>query len=87
MMGGRVVIDTILNMLMIFLIFTAFFMVFTKNLLNSVIALQIFGTILVVIFLILQAPGVALAEALIAAGLTTGFFVITINKTEYRRNE
>jgi len=83
MIGGKIVIDIIFNMLMVFLIFTAFFMVFTKDLLNSVIALQIFGAIMVVIFLILQAPGVALAEALIAAGLTTGFFVITINKTGY----
>lgn len=76
-------IDIIFNILMIFLIITAFFMVFTKDISNSVITLPIFGAILVVIFVILQAPGVALAEAVITAGLTTGFFVITINKTEY----
>lgn len=75
-------IDIILNILMIFLIVTAFFIVFTKDMLNSVIALSIFGAILVVIFEILQAPGAAVAEAVIAAGLTTVFFVITINKTE-----
>ncbi|ERJ11391.1 Na(+)/H(+) antiporter subunit B [Haloplasma contractile] len=74
-------IDLILNILMIFLIFTAFFMVFTKDLLNSVITLPLFGAILVVVFVILQAPGVALAEVVIATGLTTGFFVITLNKT------
>lgn len=83
MIGDKIVIDIILNVLMMFLLITAFFMVFTKNLLSSVIALPIFGTILVVIFVILQAPDAALAEAVIAAGLTTGFFVITINKTEY----
>ncbi|WP_088102911.1 Na(+)/H(+) antiporter subunit B [Halalkalibacter urbisdiaboli] len=76
-------IDIILNMLMIFLIITAFFMVFTKDISTSVIALPIFGAILVVIFVILQAPGPAMAEAVIAAGLTTVFFVITINHTEY----
>ena len=76
-------IDIIFNILMAFLIFTAFFMVFTKDMLNSVITLPIFGSILVVIFVILQAPGAALAEAVIAAGLTTGFFVITLNKTGY----
>lgn len=75
--------DIIFNILIIFLIITAFFMVLTKDTLNSVIALPIFGAILVVIYVILQAPGAALAEAVIAAGLTTGFFVITINKTEY----
>lgn len=76
-------INIILNILMTFLIITAFFMVFTKDMVNSVITLSIFGAILVVIFIILQAPSAALAEAVIAAGLTTGFFVITINKTEY----
>lgn len=76
-------IDIILNILMMFLIITAFFIVFTKDILISVIALPIFGAILVVIFVILQAPSAALAEAVITAGLTTGFFVITLNKTEY----
>ncbi|MBM7571709.1 Na(+)/H(+) antiporter subunit B [Aquibacillus albus] len=75
--------DIIFNMLMIFLVITAFFMVFTKDISTAVIALPIYGAILVVIFVILQAPGPAIAEAVIAAGLTTVFFVITINKTEY----
>jgi len=81
--GGNLVMDILLNMLMIFLIFTAFFMVFTKDTLTSVIVLPIFSAILVIIYVILQSPSAALAEAVIAAGLTTGFFVITINKTEY----
>ncbi|WP_100407609.1 Na(+)/H(+) antiporter subunit B [Bacillus solitudinis] len=76
-------IDILFNLLMIFLLITAFFMVFTKDISNSVITLPIFGTILVVIFVILQAPGIALAEAVMTAGLMTVFFVITINKTEY----
>lgn len=75
-------INIIFNMLMIFLLFAAFFLVFTKDLLNSVITLFIFSSILVVIYVILQAPDAALAETVIAAGLTIGFFVITINKTE-----
>lgn len=76
-------IDIIFNLLMIFLIFTSFFMVFTKDILNSVIVLPIFSTILAAVYVILQAPSAALAEAVIAAGLTTCFFVITINKTEH----
>lgn len=83
MIGGKVVIDILLNLLMVFLIITAIFMVFTKDISNSVITLPIFGAILVIIFVILQAPGVALAEAVMTAGLTTIFFVITLNKTEY----
>jgi len=74
-------VDLILNILMIFLLFAAFFVVFTKNLLNSVIILFIFSTILVVIYVILQAPDAALAEAVIAAGLTIAFLVITVNRT------
>jgi multicomponent Na+:H+ antiporter subunit B len=87
MTGGKVVIYVILNMLMIFLLFTAFFAVFTKNLLNSIITLAIFSAILIVIFVILQAPDAALAEAVIGAGLTLAFFVITINKTKDWQNE
>ena len=68
--------------LLLFLLVTAFFAVFTDNILKAVISLSVFSAIMVVIFIILQAPDVALAEAVIAAGLTTGFFVITINKTE-----
>jgi energy-converting hydrogenase B subunit D len=81
------VIDIIFNLLMIFLIVTAFFIVFSQDISHSVITLPIFGAILVVIFVILQAPGVALAEAVMTSGLTTVFFVITLNKTEYGRNE
>lgn len=87
MIGGKVVMDIIFNLLMIFLLITAFFMVRTKDISNSAFALPIFGGLLVVIFVILQAPSAALAEAVITTGLTTVFFVITINKTEFRRNE
>lgn len=72
--------DVILNILMIFLLFTAFFVVFTKNLLNSVIILFIYSAILVIVYVILQSPDAAMAEAVIGAGLTIAFFVITINK-------
>ncbi|MEC3884946.1 hydrogenase subunit MbhD domain-containing protein [Halobacillus sp. HZG1] len=80
-------IDIIFNLLLIFLVITAFFIAFSKDLAQSVLTLPIFGTILVVIFVILQAPGVALAEVVMTAGLTTLFFVITINKTEHGRND
>ncbi len=75
-------ITIIFNILLLFLLLTAFTAVFTDNIFNSVIVLSVFSGILVVVFIILQAPDVALAEAVIAAGLTTSFFIITINKTE-----
>ncbi|WP_246050119.1 Na(+)/H(+) antiporter subunit B [Aquibacillus sediminis] len=79
--------DMIVTLLMIFLLVTAFFMVFTKQTANAVIAFPIFGSILVVLFVIFQAPSVAMAEAVITAGLATGFFVITFNKTKDSRKE
>jgi uncharacterized MnhB-related membrane protein len=74
-------------MLMIFLLFTAYFALFTEDLLISVINLFLFSTILIVVFVILQAPDAALAEAVIGAGLTIAFFVITINETGAWGNE
>ena len=69
-------------LLLFFLIATAIYAVSTHNLLNSIVALSIFSANLVVIFAILQAPDVALVEAVVATGITTAFFVITLNKLE-----
>ncbi|MFW5984861.1 MAG: Na(+)/H(+) antiporter subunit B [Halanaerobiaceae bacterium] len=74
--------NLILPVLFIFLIITASTAIFTTNLINSVISLSVFSGILVLIFVFLQAPDVAMAEAVISAGITTSFFIITINKTE-----
>lgn len=82
--GGK---SVILNIFMVFLIITACFMVFTKDVSSAVITLPIYGAILVIIFVVLQAPGPAVAEAVILAGFTSVLFVLTINKTEYRQNE
>ena len=72
----------IIYLLLFFLIVTATYAVNTHNLLNSIIALSIFSANLVVIYTILQAPDVALVEAVVATGITTAFFVITLNKLE-----
>ncbi len=72
----------IIYLLLIFLIVTAIYSVGTHNLLNAVIALSIFSANLVIIFIILQAPDVALVEAVVATGISTAFFVITLNKLE-----
>lgn len=72
--------EIILILLLLFTILTAIFAVFTDNLINSIISLSLFSGALVVVFLLLQAPDVALAEVVIASGITTGFFVITIDK-------
>ncbi|WP_027339097.1 Na(+)/H(+) antiporter subunit B [Halonatronum saccharophilum] len=75
-------IELILYILLSFLVVAAFAVIFSDDLLSCLIILSIFSAVLVIVFVIFQAPDVALAEAVIAAGITTGFFVITINKTE-----
>lgn len=78
-------IQSIIYLLLLFILLAAFFAVFASNLISSLIALSILSSNLIVLFVILQAPDVALAEVVIASGITTGFFIITINKTGGRR--
>ena len=75
----------ILYILLVFTLFSAAVVVFADNLVNSVIGLSIFSSSLVVIFLIFQAPDVALTEIVIGSGITTGLFIVTIDKTGGRR--
>ena len=56
-----------------------------KDLVNAVIALASVSLIAAILFYLLQAPDVAMAEAVIGTGLTTAIFLVTIRRTE--RNE
>lgn len=78
-------VELVLYLLVALILLTAFFAVFTDQLVNAVIALSLFSSSMVVIFLVLQAPDVALAEIVIDSGLTTGFFIIAIDKTGGKR--
>lgn len=71
---------SIVAVLLTLILLSAFFAVFTSDLVNSVIALSILSSAMAIVFLLLQAPDVALAEIVIASGITTGFFIITIDK-------
>jgi energy-converting hydrogenase B subunit D len=51
------------------------------DLIASVVACAAVSLIASVLFYLLQAPDVAMAEAAIGAGLTTAIFVIAIRKT------
>lgn len=57
----------------------------SKDLLFSVIFLAAVSLNLAVVFLVLQAPDIAITEAAVNAGLTTLIYVIALNKT--RRHE
>ncbi len=58
-----------------------------RDLLSSVIALAALSLILSFEFYLLQAPDVAIAEAGIAAALTTAIFVLAIKKTRRKEEE
>lgn len=70
------------------LVFAALYAIRQKDLLYGVIATGVISLLLSVIFLMLQAPDVALTEAAIGIALTTIAFVITIrNTTRYEGEE
>ena len=75
-------VDFLLGFLILLLVGTAAFALFTDKLLNSIITLSRFSVLMVIILIVLKAPDLAMAEAVIAAGIMTSFFVITIDKTE-----
>jgi len=58
-----------------------------KDLLNAVIATAFVSLIAAILFFLLHAPDVAMAEASIGAALTTAIFVIAIRKTTRSEEE
>jgi len=69
------------------LVFSALYAIKQKDLLYAVIATGVISLILSVVFLMLQAPDVALTEAAIGIALTTIAFVITIRNTSRYEND
>ncbi len=66
----------------------AYFAIKTNDLISSVLASSVVSLMASILFLILQAPDVAMTEAAIGAGLTTFVFLIAIRKTErYEKHE
>ena len=63
---------------LIMLFFSAFFALWFRNLLYSILSLGVFSLVLALEFYILRAPDVAIAEAAIGAGLSTTIFIITL---------
>ncbi len=68
--------------LCIVLIIAAIFAIIQKDLMLAIIGTGAISVILSILFLILQAPDVALTEAAIGVALTTIIFVIAIKKTK-----
>jgi energy-converting hydrogenase B subunit D len=60
------------------LVISAFFAIWFRDLLSSVIALGVFSLVLSVEFYLLHAPDVAIAEAAIGAGLNTAIYIVAL---------
>jgi len=71
----------ILILLSVPIIVFALLAVHAKDLLFSVVFLVVVSISLALIFLVLQAPDIAITEAAVNAGLTTLIYVIAIKKT------
>ncbi len=67
--------------LCVVLIVAALFAIIQRDLMLAVIGTGAVSVILSILFLILQAPDVALTEAAIGIALTTIIFIITLKKT------
>ncbi len=77
-------LSIIFIILSIVLILAAFISFFLRDLLASVISFSVFGLVMTVLFYLLDAPDVAIAEAAIGAALTVCIFVIAIRMTRRR---
>ena len=68
-------------LIIIMLIFAAY-AVHTGDLMYAVVASMAVSLIVSILFYVLQAPDVAMAEAAIGAGISTAVFVVAIKKTD-----
>ena len=75
-------LPVLIIILCIVLIIAAIFAIIQKDLMLAIIGTGAISVILSILFLILQAPDVALTEAAIGVALTTIIFVIAIKKTK-----
>ncbi len=67
--------------LLILLVISAYAAMRFENILHSILALGAFSIALAVIFALHRAPDVAVAEAAVGAGLSTGLFIIAISNS------
>jgi energy-converting hydrogenase B subunit D len=67
--------------LLLLLLLLAVLVLGFRNLLSSVILLGVFSLICALLFFVLKAPDLAIAEAAVGAGLATALFVQAVRKT------
>ena len=67
-------------LLLIFLIVCAVAVSLSKNLLNSVIIFMSYSLVMAVIWVLLQAPDLAITEAAVGAGVTSILFFLALRR-------
>lgn len=86
--GLDVTLYDIINItLLTLLIITAIAVVTTRNLLTSTIILAIYSLIMASMYLVLEAPDVAMTEASVGAGVTTILMLAALMLTDYKEKK
>jgi uncharacterized MnhB-related membrane protein len=75
------VIGLLISAIFIALIITAYMVIFTKSIAQSIMLFMGFGLGATVLYFLFSAPDVALTEAVIGAGLTSVIFLVTLLQT------
>ena len=73
-------VDIILVILLSLLVVCAIATIFTKRLLTAVVIYMSFSLIMSVVWVLLQAPDLAITEAAVGAGVTSILFFVTLDK-------
>ncbi len=79
--------DFLLTASLVLTVVTGFLAVLLRDLLAAALALGAQGLLLSLVFYLLQAPDVAIAQAGVGAALTTAIFLLAIWKTRRKEEE
>lgn len=63
-----------------FLVICAVSVSFSKNLLNSILIFMSYSLVMSIIWILLEAPDLAITEAAVGAGITSVLFFVTLKK-------
>jgi energy-converting hydrogenase B subunit D len=71
--------------ILVLLLVLGFFALHFRDLVNAVICLAVFSLLNALLFYLLHAPDVAIAEAAVGAGVSTVIFVWAVARTQRRQ--
>ncbi len=72
--------DIIIMILLALIVVCAIATIFTKKLLTAVVIYMSFSLIMSIIWVLLQAPDLAITEAAVGAGITSILYFVTLDK-------